>query len=318
MKALVLRETSFGVEDVPVPVPHSHDTLVRVEAAALNHRDQYIREGLYAKIALPAILGSDAVGHIGDRRVLINPMLDWGTDPRAQAAAGRVLGMPEQGTLAEYIAIPTDRVWDAPAHLSTAAAAALPLAGLTAWRALFTQGGVQAGQRVLITGIGGGVATMALVLAVAAGADVHVTSTASWKLERAMQHGAARGVLTTEHGWADALKKQGVGYDVVIDSVGGPLLNDLTNVLMPGGTLVSYGSSAGFVPQMNMHRVFWKQLRIIGSTMGTDEDFTRMLAFVHEHRLEPIVDVVLPIERAVEGFERMRTGEQFGRIVITI
>jgi NADPH:quinone reductase-like Zn-dependent oxidoreductase len=288
-----------------------------VEAAALNHRDQYIREGLYSKIALPAILGSDAVGHVGERRVLINPMLDWGSDPRAQAPKGRVLGMPEHGTLAEYIAIGTDRLWDAPSHLSAAAAAALPLAGLTTWRALFTQGELRAGQRVLITGIGGGVATMAMVLAVAAGAEVHVTSTKQWKLDRAREHGVTHGVLTTESGWSDALKKHVGGYDLVIDSVGGPLMNDLTNVLIPGGMLVSYGSSAGFVPQMNMHRVFWKQLRIIGSTMGTDDDFTRMLAFVSEHRLEPIVDVVLPLERAVEGFERMRTGEQFGRIVIT-
>lgn len=209
MKALVLQTSGklelSDLEQPPLPPKWAR---LRMLSAALNHRDEWIIQGKYANIQYPSILGSDGCGivvaiHADDQtllgqRVIVNPSLNWGSDERAQSRAFAILGMPLPGTFAEYLDVPIDRLYPAPKHLSDEEAAALPLAGLTAFRALFVQGQFQPPERLLITGIGGGVALFALQFAHAAAAEyIAVTSGAQWKLQRAQQLGAQIGVLYT-------------------------------------------------------------------------------------------------------------------------
>jgi len=330
MRALVLREEGLRVEEVELAPLLPGQARVRVLAAALNRRDEWIRQGRYAKIRYPAILGSDGCGiveAVGSEEhrawvgkvVIINPSIGWGENPRAQGRQYEILGMPRAGTLAEYVDVPVDRLHEKPPHLSPLEAAALPLAGLTAYRALFTQGQLQPQQKVLITGIGGGVAVTALQFAVAAGARVFVTSGRLEKLERAQLLGAFGGVSYHHPEWERLLRELADGeFDLIVDSAGGEPFNILLGLTAPGGTIVVYGATLGAVPQLNLHRIFWRQLRIVGSTMGTDEEFVAMVEFVTRHQLVPVIDSVFPFERVVEAFERLRSEEHMGKIVVQI
>jgi zinc-binding alcohol dehydrogenase/oxidoreductase len=325
MKAIVLNAEGLGVQDVSSPTCESGSVRIRMQAAALNHRDVYITEGMYAKIELPAILGSDGCGVVVEasgaeelvgKRVVIDPSINWDGDDRAQGAGFSVLGMPTQGTLAEEICMPVEYVHEAPSHLTDVQAAALPLAGVTAWRALMHQGELQSGQTVLITGIGGGVALAALQFAVAAGARVLVSSTSDEKIARALELGAAAGYNVTREGWSKSMTNEGP-VDLVIDSVGGEYINDYLNIVRPGGRIVVYGASRGAAPSLNLHRIFWKQIHLIGSTMGTAKNFADMLTFVSKHHIVPVVDSVFAFEEAPLAFDRMKQSKQFGKIVVT-
>lgn len=329
MKALVLHpDMGLRLETVEKPVPAEGEALVRIHVAALNHRDQWIREGKYAKIQYPALLGSDGCGVVESvgssgaewvgKEVLINPSINWGDDERAQSRQYGVLGMPSQGTLAEYCVVPIDRLHTKPAHLTAEEAAALPLAGVTAWRALVTQAEVREGQNVLIMGIGGGVAHFAFDFAIAKGANVYVTSGSTQKLARAMELGAKGCARYTEEGWEKRLRAQSGGMDAAIDGAGGDQMNTLLDVLQPGGRLVCYGATLGRPSSLNVQKLFWNQLRIQGTTMGSDGDFAAMMDFVNSHALVPTVDSSYAIEQSIEAFDRMKRGEQFGKIVIRI
>ena len=324
MKAVVLTEDALTVQDMPSPTCSEGYVRVRLHAAALNHRDVYITEGKYAKIVYPAILGSDGCGVVTEsqvapslvgKRVIIDPSVNWDGDDRAQGSGFSVLGMPTQGTLAEEICVPVELVHEAPAHLSDAHAAALPLAGVTAWRATMHQGKLQAGQTVLITGIGGGVALAALQFAIAAGARVLVSSTSDAKIARALEMGASQGFNVTQEGWSRAVSAEGP-VDLIIDSVAGDYINDYVNIIRPGGRIVVYGASRGVVPSLNIHRIFWKQIQLIGSTMGTAKNFADMLAFVSKHNIVPVVDSEFALLEAPSAFERMKQARQFGKIVV--
>jgi NADPH:quinone reductase-like Zn-dependent oxidoreductase len=309
MRALVLRENSFQVEDLPSPVAEASETHLRVLACALNHRDQYIREGLYSKIKLPAVLGNDVCGLTDDgERVVVDASMNWGDDPRAQGPDFHLLGMPTQGGLAEEICVPTANIYPAPSLLSDEEVACLPVGGATAYRAMFTRGGLQAGQTVLITGIGGGVAALALVFAQAAGARILVSSRSEAKLERAAEFGAEP---------LDP-KRDKNSVDLVIDSIGGDTLTTLFDVARPGGTVVLYGASAGAGTNVNLHRLFWKQLNVLGSSMGTPRDFVAMLEFVSRHEIRPIIDSLYTLDEYTAAFERIRNYEQFGKIVVRL
>jgi zinc-binding alcohol dehydrogenase/oxidoreductase len=319
MNALVLDASSFSITTIPDPLPGPGEIAVTVLAAALNRRDQWIRDGKYAKIDLPAVLGSDACGLTADgRRVVINPSFNWGDDPRAQGHGFHILGMPTQGTLAQRITVPEANVHTAPSHLSDLQAAALPLAGVTAYRSVVVRGMVRPDETVLVTGIGGGVATLAMAMALACGARVYVSSGSQSKLDKAIALGAAGGVLYTDPQWPKQLTEMAGPIDVAIDSAAGAPMNDVTSVMRPGGRIVVYGATLGTVPQMNMHRVFWKQLTIMGSTMGTPDDFAAMLRFVETHRIVPVIDSVFPFADAVSAFERIRMSDQFGKIVVDL
>lgn len=324
MRAIILDSDGLHLRDIPSPHCPPGYVRLRLHAAALNHRDQFIREGKYAKIELPAVLGSDGVGtvieaptsaHLIGTRMMINPALEWGEDDRAQGPNFSVLGMPTQGTFAEEIVVPEQNVYPVPEHLTDEQAAALPLAGLTGYRALITQGFWEPGQTVLITGIGGGVASLTLAFAHALGARVIVTSTSDAKLARAKDLGATAGVNVRSDGWVKQVQALGP-IDCIVDSVGGDTINDLTSIIRPGGRIVVYGATLGHVPTFNMSKMFWKQIHLIGSTMGTPADFEDMVQLVETARIVPMVDSVFPLADAERAFDRMIAAEQFGKIVL--
>jgi len=332
MKALRLDGIShpLTLQEVPTPTPTAGDVLVQIKAAALNHRDVWIQAGQYAGLHFPCILGSDGAGVISSvgegvsnallgQAVLINPGQNWGDNPRAQAKAFAILGLPEQGTFAEYVSVPAHYAHSLPAHLTFEQAAVLPLGGLTAYRAIFTRAGLKASERVLITGIGGGVALLGLQMAVAAGAEVWVTSSSAAKLARAQELGARGGVNYKDDNWADELLRQAGGvFDVVVDSAAGPGFNNLLDVAAPGGRIVFYGATQGNIPQVTARKIFWKQLSVLGSTMGTEQDFASMINFVAEKQIVPVIDEIFPFAEGEAAMRRMANGEQFGKLVLHI
>jgi len=331
MQAVVLEATDRPLvpREFPDPVPGPGQALVRLGSAALNHRDLWIQRGQYARIRLPTILGSDGCGTVAavggeadrawvGRAVVINPSLDWGGDSRAQGPDFRILGMPDPGTFAEAGAVPVANLAPRPAHLTVEQAAALPLAGLTAWRALFARGSLRRGESVLVTGIGGGVALFALQFALAAGAQVCVTSGSDEKLARARALGAADGANYHAAGWAADLRARAGLFDLVVDGAMGMGLADLVEATRPGGRIVFYGATTGNPPGLDARKVFFRQISLHGTTMGSPEDFAAMVRLVEEHRVVPVVDAVFPLARADEALRRMETAAQFGKIALRI
>jgi zinc-binding alcohol dehydrogenase/oxidoreductase len=318
----------LAVVDVPDPKPAAGEVLVSIRAAALNHRDVWIKSGQYAGLKWPCIPGSDGAGEVSaagegvdpawlGREVVINPSFDWGDSDRAQGPQFAILGLPRDGTLAGKIAVPQSQVTTKPEHLSWEEAAALPLAGLTAYRALFSRAKLRAGERVLISGIGGGVALFALQFAVAAGAEVWVTSSSAQKIARAVRLGAKGGFDYRDPNWAANATKSPGQFDVVVDSAGGDGFANLIDVSASGGRVVFYGATRGDAP-LPIRKVFWRQISLLGSTMGSPGDWAAMVSMVNERKLRPVVSDVFPIERAAEAFALMERGEQFGKIVLQI
>lgn len=342
MQALVLTSRDEGVifnKNYSKPQPTADEILVRVCAAALNHRDVWITQGLYAGIKYPTILGSDGVCQIVEtdkegvetfsaQKYVINPNNDWGDNTAFQQRDYHILGLPKNGTFAEYLTINRDRLHPAPLHLSDVQAAALPLAGLTAYRALFTKGGLptinvvrdirKPKTRVLISGVGGGVALFALQFAVAVGAEVFVTSSSAAKIAQAIAMGARAGFDYTQPNWHKELVKMHGEMDIVIDSAAGNGFTQLIDTLGFGGKIVFYGGTHGTINNLIPAKVFWKQITILGSTMGSDLEFRDMLNFVHNYKINPIVDSVFGLADGLSAFRQMETGAQFGKIVLTI
>lgn len=332
MKAVVLHETGgpdkLRIEDVPTPSPAPGQVRVALKASALNRRDFWITVGAYPRIQFPAISGSDGAGVIDavgagvdaalvGREVVIYPAREWGDDPRCGGPDFRVLGMPDQGTLAQYICVALENVAEKPPHLSWVQAAAFPLAGLTAWRALVTHGEVQSGQKVLVTGIGGGAATFALLWARYHGAVVYVTSGSDEKLAEARQLGAAGGVNYRAADWSRQIRQMSGGIDLVIDSAGGSVVNAALNTLNNGGRFVFFGATLGNPPEgLEMAKLFFRQIRIQGTTMGTPAEFKAMVEFINRHRIEPVVDQVYKLEDAAEAYRRLEASDQMGKLVL--
>ncbi len=318
MQALILSsgETLEYRMDVALPEPGSGEDLVEIKAAALNHRDVWITKGFYPGIVFPVILGSDGAGFCRGRQVLINPSIGWGSDPAIQAKGYHILGMPKNGALAEWVGVPREQIYDKPAHLEMEEAAALPLAGLTAFRAVFTKGKVSAGDNVLITGIGGGVALFAMQFALAAGAAVFVTSGQDEKIGKALGLGARAGANYRDTDWAKELQLKSGGFDLVVDGAGGEGLTQIFKICKPGARIVTYGGGQGAATGFKTQPIFWKQLSILGTSMGTDAEFAAMLEFVALHRIKPVVDSVFSFKDGHTAFERMATGQQFGKIVL--
>lgn len=305
------------IEPVPVPAPAPGETLVRIRAAALNHRDVYIMQGKYPGIALPVTPGSDGAGEAGGREVLIDPMLGWGDDDRVWRASATILGMPRDGTFADYVAVPSENVHPTPAHLSMEEAAALPLAGLTAYRALFARGGLASGETVLITGVGGGVQTFVLLFAKAAGARAIVTSGSDEKLARAKALGADVAInYRTDESWHKTVRKAGP-VDLAIDSAGGATLGRCIEAIRPGGRVVLYGGSNGDA-SVRPFSIFWNHIDVLGTSMGSPRDFAAMLAFVEREKIRPVVDRAYAMSECAAAMLRMEEAHQFGKIVIRI
>lgn len=319
MKALVLEETNTPLiyKEVEHPLESVGHQIVELRAAALNHRDVWIRKGQYARIKLPVILGSDGAGFAGDRPVIINPGMQWGDRMDVQGDDFHILGMPTNGTFAQRVSVPDNQIYDMPEHLSFEEAASIPLAGVTAWRAVVTQGQVRPTDRALITGIGGGVAQWAMQFALSKGAHVSVTSGTPAKLERAMQAGAHGGYDYHDVEWTKHAREEG-GFDLVIDGAGGTGLAQVMKICNPGARLVIYGGTAGPIPALSPQVLFWKQLHIIGSTMGSPSDFQDMITWIRDQRIVPILDRVFPLEEGSAAFDRMSEGLQFGKIILQI
>ncbi|WP_139920288.1 zinc-binding dehydrogenase [Hymenobacter sp. DG01] len=332
MQALVLEGIGQPVtlQEVPTPQPGPGQVQVQLHAAALNHRDVWIQKGQYAGLKFPIILGSDGAGIVSalgegvdadllGQEVLINPGHHWGNNPAAQGRDFQILGLPQDGTFAEFVCVDAVQVRAKPAHLSFEQAAALPLGGVTAYRAAFTRAGLQPGERVLISGVGGGVALLALQMAVASGADVWVTSGSEEKIARAVELGAKGGISYKAEKWPATLTKQAGGsFDVVIDSAAGPGFNDLLDAAAPGGRIVFYGATHGDIPTVAARKIFWKQLSVLGSTMGTAQDFNGMVSLFEQHAIVPVLDEVFALADGEQALRRMDEGLQFGKLVMKI
>lgn len=330
MKGLLItdhNEEPLVLSEIEKPQAGMGQVLIQVKAVALNRRDQWIRQGMYPNIQFGTVLGSDGAGIISEvgegvstdwleKEVIINPNVNWGEDPNAQSAAYSVLGMPSQGTFAEYLAVGIDRLTEKPTHLTWSEAAALPLAGLTAYRALFHHGTASKEKNVLISGVGGGVAQFAFQFAVAAGANVYVTSGNQEKLDKCISMGAQGGYSYKEEGWFKKAHQETGGFDVVIDSAGGNQLNDFIKIMKPAGKIVFYGATNGTPQKLDMFRMFWNQITLQGSTMGNDQEFKGMISFVNEHQVKPIVDSVRPFDQIISAFDDMKAGRQFGKLVV--
>ena len=320
MKALLFTEAHapLTLQDVEPTPAAAGQVVVDLKAAALNHRDNWITKGMYPGLRAGVIVGSDGAGVVDGREVIINPSLGWGDDERFPGRDFRILGMPDNGTFAEKITIAQEQIVDKPAHLSFQQAAALPLGGLTAYRVLFSRCGCSTGDQVLISGIGGGVALFACQFAIACGADVYVTSSSPAKIDQAIQLGAKGGALYTEEGWSRAFGKETGGFDVIIDSAGGPGFADLVKLTRPGARIGLYGGTRGNWQNISPQLVFFRQINILGSTMGSDKDFADMVAFVNRHQIVPVIDSAYPLAQANDALSRMDQGLQFGKIVLTI
>lgn len=332
MKAFVFRGSQHQsqIEDVAKPKPIKDQLLIKLHYAALNHRDFWILTE-QPNVPNPAgiILGSDGAGvveMVGEdadpswmgAEVIINPSLEWGDNPIVNGTSFKILGYPDNGTFAQYITISKKYVFEKPETLSMEESAAIPLSGLTAYRALFSKARLRAKEKVLITGIGGGAALMALLYAVAYQARVYVTSGSEQKIEKAKSLGAAGGFNYKKPDWAQQAQKEAGGFDIIIDTAGGPDFQKLLDLAMPGGRIVNFGRTAGNIGELNTRQLFSKQLSIFGTTMGTRDEFLSMIDFIESRNLKPVIDQVLPFENIADALNRMERSEQFGKIVFKI
>ncbi len=331
MRAAILRShggpEAIEPGDWPDPEPGPGEVLIEVVTASLNRRDVWIRRSP-ARVERPVVLGSDAAGvvaavgegiveHAVGDDVIVLPSVNWGDREDAPGEAFEILGVPRQGTHAERVVVPAENVYPRPRDLSWEESAALPLAGLTAWRALVTRGGVTAGTKVLVTGAGGGVATFLVQIARELGAEVLVTTSSPEKLARAKELGASGGADWRDPEWPAQIRTlSGGGVDVVVDSAGAPVYPGALTALRDGGTFVNFGDTAGEEASVDVFRLFWGQLSIHGTTMGSPREFAALLRHVAEASWRPIVDVALPLDQCREAHARMDEADRFGKVVL--
>ena len=329
MKAVLFKGKDFPLEvqEIKKPKPVKDQVLIKIKHAALNHRDLWIIREQAQHFPDGIILGSDGCGVIEDvgedadtmlvgMEVVINPSLEWGSNPIVQGDKFRILGFPDHGTFAEYMVISKKYIFEKPEHLSSEESAAVPLSALTAYRALFSKARLRAKEKVLITGAGGGAALWALQFAVAYQARVYVTSGSEEKIQRAKQLGVAGGFNYKDAGWAEKAQQESGGFDIIIDSAGGAEFSKLIELALPGGRIVNFGRTAGNISDVSTRSLYWKQLSIHGTTMGTRDEFLSMLDFIEGRNIKPVVDQVFPMSKIKDAFDRMENGNQFGKIIL--
>ncbi|GAB3688566.1 quinone oxidoreductase family protein [Saccharopolyspora tripterygii] len=324
MKAVVLREFAAArnllCEEVPDPEQRPGWVTVALRASALNWHDVLVRKGKYGS-PLPHVLGADGAGTRTDtgEDVLVIPSLWWGDDDSAPGPDWEILGDHRSGTYAELVTVPADCVHPKPEALGWQEAAALPLVGLTAYRALFTRGRLREGESVLVLGAGGGVATTAVSLAAACGASVVVTSSSKEKLARSRELGAGDGVLYTEDEWWFEAKRRspgGRGFDLVLDPVGS--WPESIHALRPGGRVVVLGASARTDAMLDVREFYFGQYDLLGTTMGSPRDFAGLMSMVESGNVRaPVIDEVFPLDQAAEAHEHLEKGGGFGKVVLT-
>ncbi|KAF2849774.1 NAD(P)-binding protein [Plenodomus tracheiphilus IPT5] len=327
---------------LPEPQPKENDAVITLTAAALNHRDLFIRQHLYPGTAFGIPLLADGIGTVTStgtsptaqswlhKRVILNPGTGWTSsldgpeDPAGYAILGGTKSNPA-GTLADVITLDAGELEECPEHLSDEEGAALPLTGLTAWRAFWVKSGnAVSGRNILVTGIGGGVALMVLLFAVAQGCNVYVTSGDQEKIDKAVQLGARGGVSYKEDGWdkkvLGLLPKERKYFDAIIDGAGGDVVAKGARLLKAGGIISLYGMTTS--PKMDfLMSAVLRNIEVRGSTMGSRKEFTDMVAFVREKRLKPVVSRSvhgLDLELVDGLFEDMKGARQFGKLVVTL
>ena len=331
MKAAVFKgkDILIKVEDFKTPKPIKDQVLIKLKYAALNHRDLWLMQEQTQQFPQGIILGSDGCGVVEDvgedadpllvgAEVVINPSLDWGNNPVVQGDSFRILGLPDHGTFAEYIAISKKYIFEKPENLSFEESAAIPLSGLTAYRALFTKARLRANEKVLITGTGGGASLCALKFAVAYKARVYVTSSSDEKIQRAVELGALGGFNYKDPEWAEKAQKHAGGFDIIIDSAGGNQFGKYIDLALPGGRIVNFGRTAGNITDVATRLLYWKQISIFGSTMGTRDEFLSMLHFVESRDIKPVLDKTYALADIGQAIERMAQAGQFGKIMLEI
>lgn len=325
MRAFVHKGKLTYVTDMPQPKLGDDEVRIELVTAGLNRRDLYIpdRRG---EVNDPLIVGSDGAGiikelgenvkgwKIGDE-VIMNPSLRWENNTPVPPSDFDILGMPDHGTFAEQITISAEQIEKKPTNYSWEEAGVLGLAALTGYRALFTQGQLKKGQTVFIPGGSSGVATYLIQYAVAAGARVIVTSRSAYKREKLTEIGA-HVVLDTMDDWKEQLADETI--DLVIESVGAATFQRSLDVLKLGGRIVVFGATAGDTVELDLRSFFYGQYTLVGSTMGSREEFRDMLAFISDHEIHPVMDKMFPLERAQEACNRLLENKQFGKIGLHI
>lgn len=333
----------LSLDDVKKPTPGNGEVLVEIHAAALNHRDLFIRQHLYPGTAFGVPLLADGCGTVVEvgsgadpswkgRRVVINPGEGWKDSLEGPEDKGgyKILGGTKtipNGTLQEFMVVKQTELEEAPSHLSNVEAAAIPLTGLTAWRAVMVKCGshnIGPGKNILVTGIGGGVALMALEFARAAGANVYVTSGSEDKIRQAKELGAKGGVNYKEEGWdkklLGMLNTPNRQFDAIVDGAGADIVEKSARLLKPGGVVAVYGMTTGPKAPFLMQAVL-KNIEVKGSTMGSRKEFTDMINFIKRTKAKPVVSSVargLQLDGINELFEQMKKGSQFGKLVVEV
>jgi NADPH:quinone reductase-like Zn-dependent oxidoreductase len=306
--------------EVADPVAEAGWAVVRLKAAALNWHDVLVRQGRYNS-PLPHVPGADGAGVDSEtgEEVLVVPSLWWGQDESAPGDRWEILGDHRAGTYAESVRVPRECVFPKPVGLSWEQAAALPLVGLTTFRALFSRAGLRADESLLVLGAGGGVATMAVSLASAIGCRVFVTSSTEDKIERSRELGASGGVLYTDPSWpaaAKAISPGHRGFDVVLDSVGS--WAGSIEALRPGGRVVVLGASRADSAELDVRPFYFGQYSLLGTTMGSPADFGGLLTLIDTHRVPPpLVDRVFALDQAADAHRHLESGDGFGKVILT-
>lgn len=333
MKALLLTTTdgpsSPQITEVETPTPAAGEVRVAIKYAALNHRELWVSRGLYPGMKLPAIMGADGAGVIDavgegvsdaliGNEVVLYPASHWGDNPEYPGPEFGCLGMPWAGTFAEYICVPESAVSLKPAGFSFAEAAGVPLAGITAWRGLTVKGELKAGDKLLITGIGGGVAVWALTFAVAIGAEVYVTSSSQEKIDQAIAMGAKGGVNYKEEKWGKTLAKLSGGIDVVFDGAPTGSSKQYARALNMGARVVVYGSTGGMSFELPVPDFFLKHAKLFGTAMGTVDDFKAMMAFVEKHNLKPVIEKTFAFDELTDAMLYLEKEHHLGKIVVHV
>jgi len=321
------------IQEVPVPEPGAGEVRVAVRAAGLNHLDLWVRRGIPIETTIPHIGGSDLAGVVDatgegvemapGTRVVADPSLHyaWYTPPPGASDRGaplRLIGEHTDGGFAEFAVVPAENLLEIPRDVSFETAAAAALVYVTAWRGLATRARVRPGERVLVTGASGGVATAAVQVARHLGATVLGLTSGPENVQRVRGLGAHHVYDRLAGDWVSGVRRDtdGAGVDVILDSVGGPLWAGMTRVLGVSGRLVSYGATAGPKVEVDLRHVFWKQLSFLGSTMGTPEEFREVMGLVFRGVLAPVIHAVLPLEEARRAHEMLEAGEVFGKVVL--
>lgn len=326
MKAVIFEggNKELVYKDIPIGIPKADEVKIKLKTAGLNRRDLFVISDS-SNINKPCVLGSDGAGIIVDigknvtdfnlnDEVIINPSLRW-KSKKIVPDVPEILGSPTDGTFAEYVIVPKENLTLKPSFLTWEEAGVVSLSALTAYRALFTKGVLQKGQHLLIPGIGGGVATFALMFAKAIGAEVTVTSRYTDKLEKAKKIGADR-LLNTNDDWRAALEECRV--DLILDSIGTATFSKYFDVLKPNGTIVNFGQSSGADINLSLKELFYSQFNILGTSMGSKEEFDEMIQFILNHKIKPIIDQKYLLCDYRKGLTRMSDGLQFGNIILDI